>query len=89
MASNDAEMSATPDLGDDLKQISEHIASLRGDLETLAGDVGRLGSHQLDRMQNTANAAMGELGDAVRRNPLTALAIAAGVGFLYGILTRR
>ncbi len=89
MAPNDAEMPPAPGLSDDLKQISSHIANLREDLETLAGDVGRVGHHQFDRMQSTANAAAAEVTEAVRRNPLSAVAVAAGVGFLYGILMRR
>jgi ElaB/YqjD/DUF883 family membrane-anchored ribosome-binding protein len=89
MAPNDAEMPAAQGLGDDLHQISERMASLRQDLESLTGDVRRLGSHQLDHLQNTASAAAAEVAGAVRRNPLAAIAIAAGAGFLYGILTRR
>jgi ElaB/YqjD/DUF883 family membrane-anchored ribosome-binding protein len=89
MAANDAEMPPAPGLDEDLKQIKAHVASLREDLETLAGDAARVGHHQFDRMQSTANAAAAEVGDMVRRNPVSALAIAAGVGFLYGVLTRR
>jgi ElaB/YqjD/DUF883 family membrane-anchored ribosome-binding protein len=40
-------------------------------------------------MQDTANAALEEVTAAVRRNPLTAVAIAVGAGFIYGVLTRR
>lgn len=89
MSPNDAEMPPAPGLGDDLKQISSHIASLRENLEILTGDFARVGHHQYDRMQGAANAAAAEVTEAVRRNPLSAVAIAAGVGFLYGVLTRR
>jgi len=30
-----------------------------------------------------------EAEDAIRRNPLQAVAIAIGVGFLFGVMTRR
>jgi ElaB/YqjD/DUF883 family membrane-anchored ribosome-binding protein len=89
MAARDADMPPAPGLEEDLKHIKAHIASLRDDLETLAGDAARVGHHQLDRMQSTANAAAAEFAEVVRRNPLSTLAIAAGVGFLYGVLTRR
>ncbi len=89
MAPMDAEMPTAEGLGEDLREISKHIASLREELEALAGDVRRLGSHQVEHMQSAANAAAAELAGAVRRNPLAALAIAAGAGFLYGVLTRR
>jgi ElaB/YqjD/DUF883 family membrane-anchored ribosome-binding protein len=89
MAAHDADMPPAPGLDEDLKHIKAHIANLRDDLETLAGDAARVGHHQFDRMQSTANAAAAEIADAVRRNPVSTLAVAAGVGFLYGVLTRR
>jgi ElaB/YqjD/DUF883 family membrane-anchored ribosome-binding protein len=88
MAPNDAEMPTAQGLNEDLQEISKHVASLREDLEALAGDARRAGRHQVEHMQSAADAAVAEVADAVRRNPLTALAIAAGAGFLYGILRR-
>ena len=88
MAPNDAEMPTAQGLNEDLQEISKHVASLREDLEALAGDARRAGRHQVEHMQSTADAAAAEVADAVRRNPLTALAIAAGAGFLYGVLRR-
>jgi ElaB/YqjD/DUF883 family membrane-anchored ribosome-binding protein len=89
MAPNDAEMAARQGLGDDVDQISRDLAGLREDLKWLADDVKRLGSHQLEGMQGAANAAIEEVEAAARRNPLAAVAIALGAGFLYGALTRR
>jgi ElaB/YqjD/DUF883 family membrane-anchored ribosome-binding protein len=40
-------------------------------------------------MQETAAAAADEVANTVRRNPIAALGIALGAGFLYGVLTRR
>jgi ElaB/YqjD/DUF883 family membrane-anchored ribosome-binding protein len=88
MAPNDAEMPTAQGLNEDLQEISKHVASLREDLEALAGDARRVGRHQVEHMQSAATAAVAEVADAVRRNPLTALAIAAGAGFLYGVLRR-
>jgi ElaB/YqjD/DUF883 family membrane-anchored ribosome-binding protein len=89
MGPNDAEMAARHGLGDDMDQIAKDLAGLRADLQGLTGDVKSLGGHQIENMQDTANAALEELATAVRRNPLTAVAIALGAGFLYGVLTRR
>ena len=89
MAPNDAEMAARHGLGDDMDQIAKDLAGLRADLQGLTGDVKSLGGHQIENMQDTANAALEEVTAAVRRNPLTAVAIALGAGFLYGVLTRR
>jgi ElaB/YqjD/DUF883 family membrane-anchored ribosome-binding protein len=88
MAPNDAEMPTAQGLNEDLQEISKHVASLREDLEALAGDARRAGRHQVEHMQSAADAAVAEVAEAVRRNPLTALAIAAGAGFLYGVLRR-
>jgi ElaB/YqjD/DUF883 family membrane-anchored ribosome-binding protein len=87
MAPNDAEMAARQGLGDDVEQISRDLAGLREDLKWLTDDVKRLGSHQVEDMQAAAAAALDELGGAVRRNPLAAVTIALGAGFLYGVLT--
>jgi ElaB/YqjD/DUF883 family membrane-anchored ribosome-binding protein len=88
MAPNDADMPSAQGLNEDLKEISKHVASLREDLEALAGDARRVGRHQIENMQSAADAAIAEVAEAVRRNPLTALAIAAGAGFLFGVLRR-
>jgi ElaB/YqjD/DUF883 family membrane-anchored ribosome-binding protein len=89
MASDDAEMPSRYKLGDDLNQINQDLASLRRNLEGLAGDVASTGSHQIDNLQSIAKAAIEEVEASVQRNPLSAIALAAGIGFLYGILTRR
>jgi ElaB/YqjD/DUF883 family membrane-anchored ribosome-binding protein len=89
MARNDAEMPSRQALGEDLDQIAKHVASLRQELERLAEDVRRVGSHQIENFRGDVNSVAAELEGAVRRNPLTALGIAAGAGFLYGVLHRR
>jgi ElaB/YqjD/DUF883 family membrane-anchored ribosome-binding protein len=89
MAPNDAEMAARHGLNEDIDQIAKDLAGLREDLGWLTDDVKRLGGHQFENMQDTANAALEEVAAAVRRNPLTAVAIAIGAGFIYGVLTRR
>ena len=83
MAPNDAEMAARQALGKDVDQIAKDLAGLRED------DVKRLGSHQVEDMQAAAAAALDELVGTVRRNPLAAVGIALGAGFIYGVLTRR
>jgi ElaB/YqjD/DUF883 family membrane-anchored ribosome-binding protein len=88
MAPIDAEMAARKGLSDDMDQIAKDLAGLRSDLQGLTNDVKRLGGHQIESMQDTANAALEEVAAAVRRSPLKAVAIAIGAGFIYGILRR-
>jgi ElaB/YqjD/DUF883 family membrane-anchored ribosome-binding protein len=45
--------------------------------------------HQAERVQDAASAAVGAVEDAVRRNPVQALGIALGAGWLLGIILRR
>ena len=89
MAPNDAEMPAARGLATTCRRSPRMSPAFARTLQGLTGDVKRLGGHQVENMQDTADAALDEVAAAVRRNPLTALAIAVGAGFLYGVLTRR
>ena len=86
MAPNDAEMAARQALGKEVDQIAKDLAGLREDLKWLADDVKRLGSHQVEDMQAAAAAALDELVGTVRRNPVAAVGIALGAGFIYGVI---
>jgi ElaB/YqjD/DUF883 family membrane-anchored ribosome-binding protein len=89
MALKDAEMAAGQRLADDAQEIAQHIQAIRHEIENLGTAVKRIGGHQLDRAKDTASEAASEFEATIRRNPLSAVAIAAGIGFLYGVLTRR
>ena len=89
MAPNDADMPEAYPLGDDLQQIAKDIAGLRADIKGLTDDVKSLGAHQVENVQDLAEASLDNLACAVQRNPLPALGIAFGTGFLYGVITRR
>jgi ElaB/YqjD/DUF883 family membrane-anchored ribosome-binding protein len=51
--------------------------------------VSRIGTAQLGRAQDKAKETAQEAQEAIKRKPLQAVAIAAGLGFLFGVLTRR
>jgi ElaB/YqjD/DUF883 family membrane-anchored ribosome-binding protein len=89
MAPNDAEMPNRHALSEDIEEIAMHLANLRKDLDNLAGSIERTGSHQAENLQDQANEALGTLEDTVRRDPLTTLAIALGLGVFLAILFRR
>lgn len=88
MAAKDAEMPNQQALREDLNEIAKHVTSLREEIEGLTGSIARAGSHQIERLQGTANDTVAALEDAVRRDPLSAIGIALGAGFLLGILRR-
>jgi len=69
----------------DSYELAQQIADIRQDLQELSATVGRLASTQLDRAKYAAN----EVEDTIRQNPISALAIAVGLGICISILMRR
>jgi ElaB/YqjD/DUF883 family membrane-anchored ribosome-binding protein len=89
MAAKDAEMPSHHALSEEVKEIAKHLESLRKEIEGLTGSIARAGGHQAERAQDAMNEAVAAIETAVRRNPVQALGIALGVGFLVGIILRR
>jgi ElaB/YqjD/DUF883 family membrane-anchored ribosome-binding protein len=63
--------------------------SVGDDVTDFAEDLSRKASKQYARAQDMASDAYDSAYAAVRRDPLMALAIALGIGFLFGILVAR
>ena len=89
MGSRDADMPDHVVLKEEVQRIAKHLATLRQDVDALAGSLKSAGGHQLHRAQDKAGEALGTVEEAVRRDPLTLLGIAAGIGFLLGIVIAR
>ncbi len=73
----------------DTDDLANQIAAIRADLQNLTGTVSRIASKQVNRAQDKAVDVANEAEGAIRRNPLQAIAIAVGLGFLFGVFTRR
>ena len=71
------------------EDVSVQIDAIRADIQNLTSTVSRIANKQLGRAQDRAIEAANEAEDAIRRNPLSAVAIAVGLGFLFGVFTRR
>ena len=69
--------------------LADEIDDIRTEIQSLASSVGRLANKQIDRAQVRATEAARDVEAANTRNPLTAIAIAVGLGFLFGVFTRR
>jgi len=69
--------------------LADEIDDIRTEIQSLASSVGRLANKQIDRAQVRATEAARDVEAAITRNPLTAIAIAVGLGFLFGVFTRR
>jgi ElaB/YqjD/DUF883 family membrane-anchored ribosome-binding protein len=73
----------------DTYELAEQIVGIRAELQSLSSMVGRIANKQLGRVQDKAVETANQVEEAIRQNPLSALAIAAGLGFLFGVFTRR
>ena len=69
--------------------VAEQIDAIRADIEALTATVARMANRQLNRAQDKMVETARDAEDAFRRNPIAAVAIAAGLGFLFGVFTRR
>jgi ElaB/YqjD/DUF883 family membrane-anchored ribosome-binding protein len=71
------------------QELAEQLETIRAEVQNLTSTVGRIANKQLGRAQDKAVEAASQAEDAIRQNPLQAVAIAVGLGFLFGVLTRR
>ena len=71
------------------QELANQIDAIRADLQNLTSTVGRMANKQINRAQDKALDAANEAEEAIKRNPLSAVAIAVGLGFLFGVFTRR
>jgi uncharacterized protein YjbJ (UPF0337 family) len=69
--------------------LAEEIESLRSGIQSLVSLVDRVAKEQFPHARARTTAALNEAEEAVKRNPISALAIALSLGFLIGVLTRR
>ena len=73
----------------DTEDLAAQVAAIRADIQNLTSTLGRVANKQLGRAQDTMMEKTHEAEDAIRRNPLSAVIIAVGLGFLFGVFTRR
>jgi len=74
---------------DNAEELADQIEAIRADIQSLTSTVSRVANKQLGQAQDKAVEAMSNAEDAIREHPVSAVAIAAGLGFLFGIFTRR
>jgi ElaB/YqjD/DUF883 family membrane-anchored ribosome-binding protein len=68
------------------REAGETAKSIGEDVTDFAEDLSRKATKQFARAQDMAVDAYDDAHAAVRRDPVTALAIALGIGFLLGIV---
>jgi ElaB/YqjD/DUF883 family membrane-anchored ribosome-binding protein len=75
--------------GESAEDLNAQIDAIRADMQNLTSTVSRIANTQMNRAQDKAVETAQEAQEAIKRNPLQAVAIAAGLGFLFGVFTRR
>lgn len=81
----------------DIKRLTELLAKTRQDSYSAASHAASEGMEQLraqgdaamDGLRQSAEDVEAQLVAAVREKPVTSLAIAAGMGFLFALISRR
>jgi ElaB/YqjD/DUF883 family membrane-anchored ribosome-binding protein len=68
------------------RQAAETAKSIGEEVGDFAGDVGRMANKQYGRAQDMAVDAFDDAHALIKGNPLTAIAIAVGIGFILGVV---
>lgn len=68
------------------RQAAETAKSIGEEVGDFAGDVGRMASKQYGRAQDMAVDAFDDAHALIKGNPLIAIAIALGIGFILGVV---
>ena len=78
-----------PPSSTDTEDLAKQIDAIRADMQNLTSTVSKIANKQMSRAQDKAIETAQEAEEVIKRNPLQAVAIAAGLGFLFGVFTRR
>lgn len=84
-----ADADSTKRAARDAEDLAAQIDAIRADMQNLTSTVSRIANTQMGRAQDKAMETAQDAQEAIKRNPLQAVAIAAGLGFLFGVFTRR
>jgi ElaB/YqjD/DUF883 family membrane-anchored ribosome-binding protein len=75
------------------QDVKENLTTLKSDVADLASSVKRLADAEFGNVassaQDAAQRSVGQLEDSIRKNPTQAAMIAAGVGFIVGLILAR
>jgi uncharacterized protein YjbJ (UPF0337 family) len=69
--------------------LSDELDAIRSDVQNLTSTLGDVARRQAGRAQDSTVDALHNVEAYIKQNPLQSVAIAAGLGFLYGMFTRR
>jgi ElaB/YqjD/DUF883 family membrane-anchored ribosome-binding protein len=70
-------------------ELAAQIEAIKSEMQNISATMGRIAEKGMNRAQDKAVETKESAEEAIKQNPLQAIAIAAGLGLLIGILTRR
>ncbi|MEM8573348.1 MAG: DUF883 C-terminal domain-containing protein [Pseudomonadota bacterium] len=71
------------------EELAKQIEAIRAEMQNISATMGRIAEKGMHQAQDKALETKETAEEAIKQNPLQAIAIAAGLGLLIGILTRR
>jgi len=89
MSSTDTDVRSKKSASRPSEELTDQIDAIRADIQSLTSTVSRIANKQINRAQDKAVETASQAEEAIRQNPLSAVAIAVGLGFLFGVFTRR
>ena len=63
------------------------VEDIRDNIQDLGNSVGDMATRQYERAHDTVSDALRETSGAIQRNPLAAIGIGLGLGFLVGLVS--
>jgi ElaB/YqjD/DUF883 family membrane-anchored ribosome-binding protein len=69
------------------RQAASDVQGIRDNLQDIGNSVGDMATRQYERAHDTVSDALQETGSAIQRNPLVAVAVGLGLGFLFGLVS--
>jgi ElaB/YqjD/DUF883 family membrane-anchored ribosome-binding protein len=72
-----------------LRDVKAQMSRAKQSLDGVLSDASEKGMEAVDTVRESADTALEALEDAVRQRPFATLAIAVGLGFLFGASWRR
>lgn len=78
---------ATP--RNETQDLAAQIEAIRDEMQNMSATMGRIAEKGMHRAQDKAIETKESAEEVIKENPIQAIAIAAGLGLLIGILTRR
>jgi ElaB/YqjD/DUF883 family membrane-anchored ribosome-binding protein len=69
------------------KHESPDVQDIRDNIQDIGNSVGDMATRQYERAHDSVSDALRETGRAIQRNPLAAVGIGLGLGFLFGLVS--